>query len=159
MSANGPPDYFCAHNAAFEREFFSGGETPWICTRKIGMRIWPDSPNFQNQVLRYHLGIDGDDGFDAWLSMPPHRAGPDCYVTAHILKRAILHGTAIDQMTAWTDQPSLLPGNINFGKHRGTPWSQLPADYLDWMCGAKDMDEEKKFTARHWLDRRRSDSR
>ncbi|GAC1572623.1 MAG: hypothetical protein NVS3B5_01570 [Sphingomicrobium sp.] len=154
----GEPDIFCAHNAVFERAFFVGNGK-WICTRKVAMRLWPAVPNFQNQTLRYWLDVDGSHEFEAHLAMPPHRAHADAYVTAHVLARAIMTGTSIDQMVEWSNQPSLLPGNINFGKHRGTPWSQLPADYLNWMCGAQDMDEDKKFTAKYWLDRRRSDGR
>lgn len=151
----GAPDVFCAHNAQFERAFFEGNGK-WICTRKVAMRLWPEAPNFQNQTLRYLLDVDGSHEFESHLAMPPHRAGPDTYVTAHILARAICTGTSIDQMIEWSNQPSLLPGNINFGKHKGTAWSQLPSDYLNWMCGAQDMDEDKKFTAKYWLDRQRS---
>lgn len=155
---DGAPDIFSAHNAAFERQLFNSLALPWICTRKVGMRVWPDAPNFQNQVLRYHLGIDDDEGFEAWQAMPPHRAGPDCYVTAHLLKRALYKATA-DEMVAWTNQPSLLPGAIQFGKHKGTPWPQVDMSYLDWIVKQVDMDEDVKFTARHWLARRRSDAR
>src|SRR6476661_4189209 len=56
MSGNGAPDAFCAHNAVFERQLFSTGNIPWICTRKVAMRLWPGSPNHQNQTLRYFLG-------------------------------------------------------------------------------------------------------
>jgi len=45
----------------------------------------------------------------------------------------------------------LLPGPIRFGKHKGTPWRDLPPDYLDWIVNKSDMDEDAKFTAAHWL--------
>jgi exodeoxyribonuclease X len=155
---DGPPDVFCAHNAKFEREFYTGGNVPWICTRKVGMRLWPDAPNFQNQTLRYFLGIDGGYDFQAELAMPPHRAGPDCYITAHLVARA-LTAQPIEQLIEWSNQPSLLPGAINFGKHKGVLWSQCDSSYLEWMTRQPDMDEDKVFTARHWLNRRRSDAR
>lgn len=160
MQANGhgEPDVFAAHNAKFERDLFDGGGKPWICTRKIAMRLWPDAPNHQNQTLRYFLGIDGQYDFEAHLAMPPHRAGPDTYVTAHILARALVMESA-EQLIRWSNEPSLLPGNIGFGKHKGLPWSQVPGDYLDWIVSKSDMDYEVKFTARHWLARRRSDDR
>src|SRR5260221_3270344 len=28
----GPPDFFCAHNAEFEQQFFAGGNVPWLDT-------------------------------------------------------------------------------------------------------------------------------
>src|SRR5271154_6281160 len=42
-------DIFCAHNAAFERAFFAGGNIPWICTYKCGLRAWPEAPIHTNQ--------------------------------------------------------------------------------------------------------------
>lgn len=138
-------DAFCAHNAAFEREFFTGGDRPWICTLKVARRIWPECPSHSNQCLRYWLGLDLEDA----LAMPPHRAGPDTYVTGHILREALKVAT-VEQMIAWTDQPSLLP-NVTFGKHKGQKWQDLPADYLTWIVHKSDMDEDTKFTAKHHL--------
>ena len=152
------PCAFCAHNARFERQFFGGGDTPWICTRKVAMRVWPDAPNFQNQTLRYLLDISADYGFDAPSASPPHRAGPDTYVTAHILSRALAL-QPVEQLIKWSNEPSLLPGSINFGKHKGTPWSRVETGYLEWMVKQADMDEDARFTARHWLNRRRADAR
>lgn len=154
----GPPDVFCAHHMKFDREFFSGAAVPWICTEKIGMRLWPDAPNFKNQTLRYFLGIDGAYDFQSELAMPPHRAGPDTYITAHLLARALAM-QPIAQLIAWSNQPSLLPGAINFGKHKGVLWSQCDTSYLEWMTRQPDMDEDKKFTSKYWLERRRVDSR
>lgn len=154
----GPPDVFCAHNMKFDRQFFSGAYVPWICTRKIAMRLWPDAPNYQNQTLRYFLDVDNVEGFESWQAMPPHRAGPDTYITAHVLAKA-LERESVDQLIEWSNQPSLLPGAINFGKHKGVLWSQCDPSYLEWMARQPDMDEDKVFSAKHWLARRRADAR
>lgn len=146
----GKPDVFVAHHAQFERAFFSGGEADWICTLKVGRRLWPDSPSHTNQCLRYFLGIELDDA----LAMPPHRAAPDAYVTAHILLHAIKSGVSIADMIAWSSAPSLLP-RVTFGKHRGQKWADLPGDYLSWLVNKSDMDVDTKFTAKHWLEQKR----
>jgi exodeoxyribonuclease X len=99
--------------------------------------------------LRYYLGLDLDEA----LAMPPHRAGPDTYVTGFILVEA-LNLASVEDMMAWTNAPSLLP-RVNFGKHRGQAWSELPGDYLSWLVNKSDMDVDTKFTAKHWLDQRR----
>jgi exodeoxyribonuclease X len=158
LLTQGSPEVFAAHNAPYDRQFFGGGDTPWICTRKVAMRLWPDAPNHQNQTLRYWLDIDGQYHFMPDRAQPSHRAGPDTYVTAHLILKA-LEATTISQMVEWTNQPSLLPGAIQFGKHRGTPWSKVVPSYLDWIVKQNDMDADVKFTARHWLNRRRSDDR
>ena len=138
-------DMFAAHNAAFEQQFFPGGDKPWICTLKAARRIWPDAPGHSNQTLRYwlKLSIFGD------LAFPPHRSMPDAYVTACLLN-ALLAKATVEEMVQWTKEPSLLP-RVTFGKHRGKAWADLPVDYLDWLVSKSDMDEDTKFTARHWL--------
>lgn len=146
------PHIFVAHNAKFEQQFWTGGGAGWICTRKVAMRLWPDAPDHKNQTLRYHLGIDElclD--FEPTLATPPHRAGPDAYVTAFIFVEALKLAT-VEQMRDWTDKPSLLPGVMRFGKHKGVSWSMAPPDYLSWIVHKSDMDEDTKFTAKHYLN-------
>ena len=81
----GFPSAFAAHHAAFELEFFKGGDTPWICTMKCARRAWPDLTSYSNQFLRYALDLP----VDAEAAMPPHRAAPDTHVTAHLLVRLL----------------------------------------------------------------------
>ena len=144
----GKPDAWCAHHARFEQQFFAGGEAPWICTRKVGLRLWPDSPSHSNQCLRYFLKIDLEPAFAA----PTHRAGPDAYVTANILAAALKLAT-VDQMIAWSQEPDLLP-RITIGDHRGKPWADVPGDFLSWMLSKPDMDADLKWNARRELDLR-----
>lgn len=149
---DGYPAAFVAHNASFEQAFFGGGETPWICSLKVARRLWPECPSHSNQCLRYWLGVDLHDA----LAAPPHRAGPDAYVTAFILVEALKLVT-VEDMIAWTSAPSLLP-RVTFGKHRGQAWSELPGDYLSWLVNKSEMDADTKFTAKHWLDQKRKAS-
>jgi exodeoxyribonuclease X len=146
---DGFPTAFVAHNARFEMEFFTGGETPWICTLKVARRLWPECPSHTNQCLRYFLKVELDEA----LAMPPHRASPDAYVTGFILMEALKLVT-VEDMIAWSSAPSLLP-RVTFGKHRGQAWSELPGDYLSWLVNKSDMDVDTKFTAKHWLEQKR----
>lgn len=82
--------------------------------------------------------------------MPPRRAGPDAWVTAHLLLE-LLRITTVEQMIAWSDQPRPMP-TLPFGKHRGATWSEVPADYLQWMVG-QDMDPDVLWHVRPELDR------
>ena len=145
--------YFCAHNIDFERKFYAGGETPWICTFKSALRVWPDAPSHSNQVLRYFLDVDAQDDFDPTLAMPPHRAGPDAYVTAFIL-RELIDQASIEDMVRWSSGPALL-AKVGFGKHRGKRWSELAAidrGYLEWIVDKSGMDDrDVRATAKHYL--------
>jgi exodeoxyribonuclease X len=145
----GLPDYYAAHNANFEKAFFNPPSSKWLCTYRVALRLWPDGPpSYSNQVLRYWLKLELP---DESLAMPPHRAGPDAYVTAFILARAIETGAAsLDDMVRWSSGPPLL-STVTFGKHRGTKWKDLPDDYLTWLAYKSDMDADTKSNARYHI--------
>jgi exodeoxyribonuclease X len=147
------PNVFVAHNCEFEQRFIGEDITrglPWICTYKVAMHVWPDSPKHSNQVLRYWRGMRLDPAF----AMPPHRAGPDAWVTGHLLAEMLRLAT-VEQMIEWTRQPRPMPV-IPFGMHRGLPWAEIPIDYLDWMVAQVDMDADAVWHARWELGRRRN---
>lgn len=140
-----------AHNAKFERQWLTPevtGEADWICTYKCALRIWPDAPAHNNGTLRYWLNPEG---LARHRAEPAHRAGPDAYVTAYIL-REMLKVMSLDELVDISSRPALLP-KCNFGKHRGTPWADVPSDYLRWASGQQ-MDEDVAFTVRHHLAER-----
>lgn len=142
---------FAAHNADFEREFFGGGDVPWLCTYKCALRVWPDAPSHSNQVLRYFLDL----GLDPAPAMPPHRAGPDAYVTAWILASLLEAGTDPEEMIRWSSGPALLP-RVTFGKHRGSRWEDVPTDYLRWLADKSDLGRDVKANANHHLKKRQA---
>ena len=120
------PSALVAHNCDFERLFIPEtitGDLPWICTHKVALRVWADAPRHSNQVLRYWLGLV----LDKELATPPHRAGPDAWVTAHIFAE-LAKTTSVEQVISWTLEPKKLP-TMTFGKHRGAKWSDIPIDY------------------------------
>lgn len=144
-----------AHNWSFEAAFLGDQQTPAICTLKAALRVWPDAPSHSNSVLRYWLEDQGLLSLDHETAMPPHRAGPDAYVTAHILKALFVAGATGRQMIAWTQEPRLLP-KITFGKHKGAAWKDAPRDYLEWVAFKSDLDGDTKWNAERELERRRS---
>jgi len=130
---NDSPLVFVAHNASFEQEFFNPDGSQWIDTWKCALRLYPDAPRHTNQVLKYYLGIPDDP-----LHHPPHRALPDCYVTAEILK-IMLEQKSVEDMIRVSNEPPYLT-KIIFGKHAGEKFEDLPPSYLDWLS-KQDMDE------------------
>lgn len=139
-----PPDYMVAHNAAFERALLPDAGLPWLCTYKAALRLWEDAPRHSNQFLRYWL--EGADPGEAGL--PPHRALPDCRVTALVLVRC-LERASVEQLAAWEREPAWKPV-IGFGKHRGRRWTEVPRDYVAWVL-KQDFDEDTKWNARQAL--------
>jgi exodeoxyribonuclease X len=137
---------FAAHNWQFEAQWLGDaiGERPAICTYKCALRAWPEAPAHNNQTLRYWLKPKGLSGL---IASTAHRALPDAYVTAFIL-RELLQVASFEELVDWTKRPALLP-RVNFGKHRGCEWSDVPLDYLAWIIDKSDMSGDIKFTAAH----------
>jgi exodeoxyribonuclease X len=83
--------------------------------------------------------------------MPPHHALPDAYVTAHVLIRLLKERNSAD-LVQISAEPALLR-KIGFGKHKGTLFSEAPADYLQWIVDKADFDADVTWTAKFWLQR------
>lgn len=141
-----------AHNAEFETKFFES-PLPVICTYKAALRVWPDAPSHSNGALRYWLQDQGKIAPDHALTQPAHRAGPDAYVTAHILLALFNAGAAGKDMVAWTKEPRLLP-RCPLGKFRGQPWSEVEAGFLGWMLRQPTMEDDLKWNAQREIARR-----
>ena len=141
-----------AHNAEFETKFFES-PLPVICTYKAALRVWPDAPSHSNGALRYWLEDQGKIAPDHALTQPAHRAGPDAYVTAHVLLALFDAGATGKDMVAWTKEPRLLP-RCPLGKFRGQPWSDVEAGFLGWMLRQPTMEDDLKWNAQREIARR-----
>jgi exodeoxyribonuclease X len=137
---------FAAHNASFESRWLDDQMLcgkPLICTYKAALRIWGEAPGHTNQVLRYWLKLP----LEPDRAAPPHRALPDAYVTAHLLRQQLTRAT-LSELISWSGLPALLT-KVTFGKHRGLNWTDVPDSYLDWIiCTAVGFDENVIHTAK-----------
>ncbi len=151
----GEGDVLAAHSAKFEQAFIDAGTIPWLCTWKISLRAWPELVSHSNQALRYELKIDEDPDFDVGMAMPPHRALPDAVVTAFILRKELTLGRPLARLLEISAEPGFLYW-IGGQKHKGKTFkevAQADPSYLTWIVDKSDMDEDTKFTARHWLQK------
>lgn len=155
LAGNGEPAWLVAHKADFEKHFTPPWGIPWIDTYKVARIVWPDAPTHSNQGLRYWLELP----CDRKLSDPPHRALPDSYVTAHLFIRLLDHKTP-EEMAKISEYPALIK-TMKFGKYRRNgvtmTFEQCAQDdpsYLEWIRDTSDMDEDTKFSARYWLQKR-----
>jgi exodeoxyribonuclease X len=153
LRAGGGALALAAHRAAFEQRWCTPeltGGADWICTWKCALRLWPDSPGFSNQVLRYWREPRG---IDRARALPAHRAGPDAYVTAHHL-RDMLALASPAQLIAWSLEPGLLP-RVPHGPDRGEPWTALDDTRL--ASFAADRNADVRFSAEREQARRRGE--
>lgn len=121
-------DIFIAHNAEFERGFLRT-DRPWVCTMKVAMRLLPESSSQSLQYFRYRLGLD----LDRRKANPPHRAGPDAYVTARLFAE-LLKSMSIEKMLEVSLQPVLLH-LCETGKYRGSgmTWGEVAHKDPQWV--------------------------
>ena len=141
-----------AHNSEFETKFFTPTK-PVICTYKSALRVWPDAPSHSNGALRYWLEDQGKIAPDHAATQPAHRAGPDAYVTAHLLLALFGAGATGRNMVAWTKQPRIFP-RCPIGKFRDQPWSEVEEGFLGWMIRHPDMDADLRWNAHQEIKRR-----
>lgn len=142
-------DVFAAHHAEYEAALF-GPSVPWLCTRKVAMRCFPEAPDHKLATLRYLRKLP----VDPLLCPRLHRAGPDAYVTA-LLLADMLDLVSIEDMLRWSAGPAL-QHKMMFGKHRGMTWRDVAMqhpDYLDWIINkmTDEEDREKRANAKYWL--------
>ena len=150
-----PPSVFAAHNAKFEQGFIGDASKglPWICTYKCALRLWPEAPSHSNQGLRYFVNPPG---LDRAVADRAHRAGPDAYVTAHLLMELLAApDVTIEQLIEWSSQPALQV-TCHIGKYRGTKWTEVDFGFLDWIS-RRDFDEDVLFTVRTEMERREAE--
>lgn len=146
-----------AHNASFDLAFLPFLKTrPHLCSMRLAQRVVPDAPNYKNQGLRHHLGVDTGD----LLESTPHRALGDVHVTAAILRicldRYLAAGGTddIDALVEHIAAPVLLR-TMPFGKHRGKALADVPSDYLQWtLNNFSDLSLDAAFSFHNELDRR-----
>jgi exodeoxyribonuclease X len=143
-----------AHVARFERSFLDpNGANPWLDTWKVALRLAPGAPVHSVQGLRYWSKLAVDEA----LASPPHRAGPDAYVTALLLARMLAKMT-VEDMLKVSAEPAILP-RLTFGVHAMKPCAEVPSGYWEWILkqgpqtpgNPRGFDEDVRATAFHWL--------
>jgi exodeoxyribonuclease X len=154
-----PDTYLVAHSAAFDVEMLNReGIYPKsiICTLKLARYL--DTVGFFKkhnlQYLRYSipLKVEGAIAHDAYGDILVLEA----LFTNRLYPTMLLQNEndeqkAIQKMLEISSKPSLLP-RILFGKHKDTHFSKIPKDYLQWLSGQKDLDEDLEYTIKYYLN-------
>lgn len=121
---------------------------------KAARQLWTlEAPAHGNGVLRYWLEERGVIQPDPALCYPPHRAGPDAYVTANILL-AMLRVVPARQLVSWTKLPLVQPVCPIGQQWRGKPWAEVDGGFLQWMLRQPEMDADSKWNAQQEIERR-----
>lgn len=148
---------WAAHSAQFEERFIIGS-MPMFCTNKAALRLWPEAPGQSVFALLYWLEDQGRVSFDEGRAYPPHRAGPDSYATAVLLKAMLDEGVSGRTLKEWSAEPRIFP-RCPIGQWRDHPWADCDWGFLEWILRKID-DPDIRFNASLEMERRRySDER
>lgn len=132
-----------AHRASFEQRFCTPemtGGMEWVCTWKTALRCFPDSPSFSNQILKYWRMPKG---IDRQRALPVHRAFPDAYTSAYLLRDMLNMKGASDLLT-WSKLPGKLP-RVPRGDLKGKAWRELTD--LQLIPFLSDRDADIRYSA------------
>ena len=148
---------YAAHRASFDRGRLQSPPGTWLCTWKLALRAFPDSPAHGLQSLVRRLGLKPElpEGSHA------HRALYDAVCTVELLRacyavlgpRCADPGDFLARAARVSREPGLLV-RFRFGRHKGMLVREVPTDYLAWMVSEAEMDRDAAFTARSELRRR-----
>ena len=141
-----PPDtqYIIGHNIdydirAIEKCGVNTSSIKAICTLALARRVWPDAEAHNISALIYMISKGSEKARE--MIKKAHRADMDIILTANILMH-IVHQLNINSMEELytASEDARIPRSINFGKHRGTNITDLPADYIQWLLRQDDLD-------------------
>ncbi len=67
------------------------------------------------------------------------------------MSKDIVPAAVDNKMMDISSKPVLL-SRMYFGKHKGQLFRDIPKDYLKWLSGKDDLDEDMLFTVEHYLN-------
>lgn len=148
---------FAAHSAKTEQQWVTDeitGSVPWIDSYKVALRLVSECPKHSVQGLRHYMAPLG---IHRSIADVAHRAFPDAYVTAFLLRDMLIGSpvsatASIEKMVEWSSEPALQIW-CHIGSWRGKRWREVDTGFLDWVA-ARDFDEDVLFTVRHEIERR-----
>ena len=110
-----------------------------ICTLALARLVWPNAEAHNISALIYMISKGSEKARE--MLKGAHRADADIILPAHILMHIIyqLKIQTIEELFQ-ASEDARIPRSINFGKHRGSAISELPADYVQWLLRQEDLD-------------------
>lgn len=130
-------EYMIGHNVDFDWQAIGNPDIKRICTLALARSTWPNLDSHNQSALLYFL----DRSHAKEMLKNAHSALADVEICAVILKHIcqIRSITTIEELWLASEKaraPSLMP----FGKHKGVPMTEVPADYKRWLLGQGDID-------------------
>jgi exodeoxyribonuclease X len=130
-------EYIIGHNVDYDWNVSGNPDVKRICTLALSRNVWPKIDSHTQSALMYHL--DRSNAREQLKNA--HSALADVGICALIVENicAALNIETVEQL--WlASESARIPTVIPFGKHKGTPLSEVPSDYKQWLLGQSDLD-------------------
>lgn len=130
--------YLIGHNIDYDWQAAGQPEVRRICTLALSRYLYPELDSHSQSALLYHTHRTQA---REWLRNA-HSAMADVKNCLHNLRALLKQASKIH---SWEDlwqlsEHARIPTHMPFGKHRGEPIGQIPADYKAWLLRQTDID-------------------
>lgn len=135
-----PPmtEYLIGHNVDFDWRAAGAPENvKRICTLALCRSLWPQADSHSLSAMMYLLHRDRA----RELVKGAHSALADVMMCRDILRSILSERPCSTFEELWEhSEAARVPQVMPFGKHRGVPICDLPADYRSWLLRQSDLD-------------------
>lgn len=132
-------DYLIGHKVDFDWEVIGRPALRRIDTLCLARAVWPELDAYSLGALSYHVG-DRREAREKLRNA--HSAIADVALCVDLLRAIVTRLDGVDTWEAlWhVSEDARLPRTMPFGKHKGLPIREVPADYRRWLLGQADVD-------------------
>ena len=130
-------EYLIGHNIDYDWEVIGSPNLKRICTLALSRKVWPAIDAYSQSALLYFLDRNNARN----ILKNAHSAEVDVGVCATILKE-ICHKLSLNSLDdLWQiSEDARVPTIMMFGKHKGTPITDIPSDYKRWLLNQGNLD-------------------
>lgn len=132
-------EYLVGHNVDFDWKVIGSPNIKRIDTLALCRDLWPQVDSHKQSAMLYFF----DRATARAKTKDAHSALQDVHNCLEVLNRILaVLPTEIDTWGAlWRrSEEARVPKVMPFGKHKGTPIAEVPADYLRWLQRQADVD-------------------
>lgn len=134
--------YLVGHNVDFDWRMAGRPDVKRICTLALSRMLFPDLDCHNLTAMAYFFL--GDDAKRQVKNA--HSAFCDVQTTRIVLSHLLLYTDDMGFPKTWdglweASERARIPTVMPFGKHKGTPISEVPRDYISWLLRQPDIDE------------------
>jgi exodeoxyribonuclease X len=135
-------EYIVGHNIDFDWRMLGKPNVRRICTLALARSLWPDADSHSLGAMVYHLMLDKRLARD--LVKGAHSAVADIRMILDVLLPEI-QIKLLPRGATWPElweisESARIPKIMPFGKHKGVPLGDVPADYKRWLLNQPDVD-------------------